>query len=160
MFYQKLFASLAAHHVRYLLVGGLAVNVHGIPRMTMDVDVVIALDPQNVDHFIAAAEELGLCPVLPVPLADLGNPAKRREWVEQRNRVAVALRAQEKGIPTLDVLLGLDLQFEPAYGRRVVRDLDGIAIDVASIADLIAMKGKSGREQDRSDVEHLRKLER
>ena len=57
MFYQRLFASLAAHNVRYLLVGGLAVNVHGTPRMTMDVDVIIALDPQNVDHFIAAAEE-------------------------------------------------------------------------------------------------------
>jgi hypothetical protein len=81
MFYRRLFASLAAHDVRYLLVDGLAVNVHGIPRMTMDVDVIIALDPQNVDHFIAAAEELGLRPVLPVPLADLGDPAKRREWV-------------------------------------------------------------------------------
>ena len=142
MFYQRLFACLAAHDVRYLLVGGVAVNVHGIPRMTMDVDVVIALDPQNVDHFIAAAEELGLRPMLPVPLADLGNPAKRKEWVEQRILVAFALRAQEAGAPTVDVMLGLDLQFEPAYHRRVVRDLDGIAIDVASIADLIAMKGK------------------
>jgi hypothetical protein len=160
MFYQRLFASLAAHDVRYLLVGGLAVNVHGIPRMTMDVDVIIALDPQNVDHFIAAAEELGLRPVLPAPLADLGDPAKRREWVEPRNLVAFALRAPETGVPTIDVMLGLDLQFEPAYRRRVVRDLDGIAIDVASIADLIEMKDRSGRAQDRSDIEHLRKLER
>jgi uncharacterized membrane protein YqjE len=62
MFYQRLFAALARHNVRYLLVGGMAVNLHGIPRMTMDVDVIIALDPQNVDHFIAAANALGLRP--------------------------------------------------------------------------------------------------
>jgi len=160
MFYQKLFAALAEHRVRYLLVGGLAVNIHGIPRLTMDVDVIIALDPQNVDHFIAAAEELGLRPVLPVRLSELADPAKRREWVEQRNLVAFALRAGEAGAPTVDLMLGIELQFESAYRRRVVRDLDGIAIDVASIPDLIAMKDQSGREQDRHDIEHLRKLER
>ena len=160
MFYQRLFATLARHDVRYLLVGGLAVNIHGIPRMTMDVDVIIALDPENVDHFIAAVAALGLRPVLPVTMAELADPAKRREWVEQRNRVAFALRAQEAGVPTVDVMLGIELQFEVAYRRRVVRDLDGVAIDVAAIADLIAMKGQSGREQDRYDIEHLRKLER
>jgi hypothetical protein len=159
MFYQKLFAALAGHDVRYLLVGGLAVNLQGIPRMTMDVDVIIALDPQNVDHFIAAANELGLRPVLPLATAELADPAKRKEWVEKRNRVAFALRAQETGVPTVDVLLGVELQFEEAYRRRVVRDLDGIAIDVASIKDLIVLKGRSGREQDRYDVAQLQRLE-
>ncbi len=160
MFYQKLFAAPAEQRVGYLSVGGLAVNIHGIPRMTMDVDVIIALDPQNVDHFIAAAEELGLRPVLPVRLSELADPAKRREWVEQRNRVGFALRAGEASVPTIDLMLGIELPFESAYRRRVARDLDGIAIDVASIADLIAMKDRSGREQERHDIEHLRKLER
>jgi hypothetical protein len=124
----------------------------------MDVDVIIALDPQNVDHFIAAADELGLRPVLPVRLSELADPAKRREWVE--NLVAFALHAGQSGVPTVDLMLGIELQFESAYRRRVVRDLDGIAIDVASIPDLIAMKDQSDREQDRHDIEHLRKLER
>ena len=160
MFYQKLLPALAEHPVRFPPVGGLAVNIHGIARMTMDVDVIIALDPQNVDHFIAAAKELGLRPVLPVRLSELADPAKRREWVEQRNRVALAPRAGEADVPTVDLMLGIELQFESAYRRRAVRDLDGIAIDVASIPDLIAIKDQSGRDQDRHDIEHLRKLER
>jgi hypothetical protein len=50
--------------------------------MTMDVDVIIALDPLNVDHFIAAAEELGLRPVLPAQLAELGDSDRRAAaWV-------------------------------------------------------------------------------
>lgn len=159
MFYQRLFAALAGHDVRYLLVGGLAVNLYGVPRMTMDVDVIIALDPQNVDHFIAAVEELGLRPVLPVAMAELADPAKRKEWVERPNLVAFALRAQGTGDPTGDVVLGVELPFDEAHRRRVVRELDGIAIDVASIKDLIAMKKRSGREQDRYDVLQLQKLE-
>jgi len=160
MFYQRLCATLAEHRVHYLWVGGMAVNIDGVPRMTMDVDVVIALDPQNVDHWVAAVEELGLRPVLPVKLAALGDPTKRRERVEQRNLIAFALRAGEAGVPTVDLMLGVELQFEEAYRRRVVRDLEGIAFDLVSIRDLIAMKDKSGREQDRSDIEHLRKPER
>ncbi len=40
MFYLDLFKALEKHKVRYLLVGGLAMNLHGVPRATMDVDLV------------------------------------------------------------------------------------------------------------------------
>jgi hypothetical protein len=49
MFYLDLFRCLHAHNVRYLLAGGLAMNLHGVPRMTMDVDLVLALDDENID---------------------------------------------------------------------------------------------------------------
>ena len=158
MFYQRLFEVLAKHEVRYLLVGGLAVNLHGIPRMTMDVDVVIALDPDNIDRFIDAARELMLRPVLPLALADLANDGKRDEWIKQRNLVAFALREDDTSAPTVDVLLAVDMSFDTAYDRRVVRDLDGVTISVAAILDLIAMKLQSGRPQDQDDIEQLRKL--
>lgn len=158
MFYKELFAALARNDVRYLLVGGLAVNLHGVPRMTMDIDVLIALDPQNIDRFVAAATDLGLRPVLPVALGDLADPAKRKDWVTHRNLVAFALRAPEASAPTVDILLAANLRFDDAYARRVARDLDGIAIDVAAVEDLIAMKQQSDREQDRSDIEQLRRL--
>lgn len=158
LFYQRLFEALAKHEVRYLLVGGLAVNLHGIPRMTMDVDVVIALDPDNIDRFIDTAQTLMLRPVLPVALADLADPMKRREWVEKRNLVAFALREQDSNTPTIDLILAVNLEFDAAYGRRVVRDLDGVTISLASVPDLIAMKRQSGRPQDEADIEQLEKL--
>jgi hypothetical protein len=126
LFDPSLFATLARHDVRYLLVGGLAVNIHGIPRMTMDVQVIIALDPENVDHCIAAVAALGMRPLLPVTLAELADPAKRRERV-QRNRVASAAQAQEAGAPTVAAMLGIELQFVEAYRRHIMPDLDGVA---------------------------------
>ena len=48
MTYLDLFKSLQTHNIDYLLIGGLAMNLHGVPRMTMDVDLVIALDANNI----------------------------------------------------------------------------------------------------------------
>ncbi len=53
MFYLELFRKLQQRHVRYLVAGGLAMNLHGVPRMTMDVDLVLAFDHENLSAFIA-----------------------------------------------------------------------------------------------------------
>ena len=156
MFYLDLFRSLERHRVRYLLVGGLAVNLYGVPRMNMDVDVVLALDSANLHEFMAVARELKLKPALPVALEDLLDPVKRAEWVECRNMVAFSLCGGGKNVPAVDVLIGVDLPFEPAYSRREVRDLAGIGVSLAAVDDLIALKEQAGRAQDISDIEHLK----
>jgi len=66
MFYLDFFRELEASKVRYLLVGGLAMNLHGVPRMTMDVDIILAMDEPNLQAFLKAANHLGLHPVAPV----------------------------------------------------------------------------------------------
>lgn len=47
MFYIDLFSALARHKVDYLLIGGLAVSLHGVERATMDVDITVAMSPVN-----------------------------------------------------------------------------------------------------------------
>jgi hypothetical protein len=62
MFYLDHFRALEAHKVRYLLVGGLALNIHGVERATMDVDLMLALDPDNTLAFVDVAKQLGMQP--------------------------------------------------------------------------------------------------
>lgn len=157
MFYLDLFASLARHDVRYLLVGGLAMNLHGVPRMTMDVDIMLALDEMNLKHFFAVAEELQLHPALPVSLAELADPAKRESWVRERNLIAFSLRCADKFAPSLDLLIGTGLSFEPAFARRIIRDVGGVAVSLAAIDDMVALKEIAGRAQDLADIEHLKR---
>jgi len=71
MFYLDLFAALNRHQVSYVLIGGLAVALHGVERNTMDVDVCVVVSPANLAHLVAAAQELRLQPALPVPLSAL-----------------------------------------------------------------------------------------
>jgi hypothetical protein len=115
---------------------------------------VIALDHANREAFRAAAAVLGLVPVAPVPLDDLF------EWVRTKNMIAFGLRPADIKSPTVDVLIDLKLDFDEAMERAVWRDVQGVRIAVASVADLIRLKEATGRPQDAADVEHLRRLVR
>jgi hypothetical protein len=157
MFYLELFRCLDAHKVRYLLAGGLAMNLHGVPRMTMDIDLVLALDESNVDAFLACARELGLSPQAPVPLESLRDPDQRASWIEQKHLIAFALSGLP-GTPTVDVLLKHPLDLDAAVARAVVQTVDGVPVSIASVDDMIALKQNTGRRQDEDDVEHLLRL--
>ncbi len=158
MFYLDLFRALEQHKVRYLLVGGLAMNLHGVPRTTMDVDLVVALDPANLKAFLVAVEALRLKPVAPVSLNDMLDPARRQQWLKEKNMLVFALRPPEIQGPTVDVLIDPPVDVEAALTRTVWREVQGVRIPLISVEDLIHLKEKSGRAQDRSDIEHLRRL--
>ena len=68
------------------------------------------------------------------------------------------LVAADPGSPTLDVLIEHPLDFEAAYSRRERRRVAEVEARVASVADMITLKERAGRRQDRDDVEHLRRL--
>ena len=158
MFYLELFKALADKEVRYLLIGGLAMNLHGVPRMTMDIDLVLALDNNNLENFIEVANNLHLQPILPIALTDLLDPAKRNHWASDRNMVAFALRPPNADGPTLDILIDPPIDIARALSRAVSRDLGQTKVALASIEDMITLKEKSGRKQDLADIEHLCRL--
>ena len=84
----NLISMLAEAEVEFVLVGGLAVALHGYQRVTMDVDVVLAMDASNLRKFLSAAKASGLRPTIPVDLEALANP----ELVEQlRDSVSAIL---------------------------------------------------------------------
>jgi Nucleotidyl transferase AbiEii toxin, Type IV TA system len=159
VFYLDLFRALAKHDVRYVLVGGVAMNLHGVPRMTMDVDIVLAMDRSNLEVFLAACAELQLQPAVPVPLVDLLDPARRRAWQTEKRMMAFPLRTPDMSSPTVDVLIAPPLDIEPALSRAERRRVDDVTVAVAAVEDMIQMKVRAGRAQDLADVEHLRRLQ-
>lgn len=158
MFYIDLFRALDRDEVRYLLIGGLAINIYGVERATMDIDLMLALDARNLQHFLKSAESLGLQPILPVKLTDLTDEAKLGDWVENKHLLAFALRPPEASAPTVNILVNPKIAFDEAFARRVEKDLDGFKLSLASLDDLIAMKSDTGRLHDVSDIAALRRL--
>lgn len=159
MLYLDLFQALHEHQVRYLLVGGLAMNLHGVPRMTMDVDLVLLMDEENLDHFIACAEMMHLTPSAPVSISALKDPIQRQNWFEQKHMIAFGLQNNQARIPVMvDILIAPAIDTEAAFARAVIRDLNGLPLSLASIDDMIALKKGTGRAQDESDIEHLERI--
>lgn len=158
MFYIDLFAALDRHHVQYLLIGGLAVTLHGIERATMDVDITVAMTPANLDALIATAQELRLSPVLPVPLDSLKDIELLKKWHEERHLEAFALRTPDVAGVTLDVLLFPPVAFDGMAQRAVEFKVGNTPVRTAAIDDLIALKEAVGRPIDLSDIEHLQRI--
>ena len=158
MTYLDLFTSLNKHNINYLLIGGLAMNLHGVPRMTMDVDLVIALDANNIAKLANCASELGLYPNVPVKLEELADGEKRDALFTEKHLIALSLISNMPAMPTVDIVIHHPLDFKLAFNKKVVRDIAGTPIMLACIEDMITLKQAAGRAQDLSDITHLKRF--
>jgi len=158
MFYLALFGALARHRVRYVVVGGLALNLPGVERATMDVDLAVALDAPNLGAAIDAFETLGLVPVAPVTLHETRDPETLRRWRRDRNMIEFGLRPDRGVGPTVDCPIDPAVPFERLQAAALVKSVGALAIPVASIDDLIALKRAAGRSIDALDIAALEHL--
>lgn len=158
MFGKRIFKALQEHQVRYVVVGGVAVNLHGYSRTTMDLDILIDFDKDNVAALIAATKALGLKPRVPVMLSDLADVDKRAQWVREKNMVALLLENPHDPLEQLDVLIKEDADFDQVYAQCVKVELEDCAISLVDINDLIAMKEMAARQRDQLDVQALKKI--
>jgi len=149
---------LAESKTDYVLVGGLAVALHGYQRVTMDVDVVLAMEPENLRRFIAQAKAAGLRPTLPVAIESLAQPDLLAQWRREKGMLAFALHTPDAQATVLDVLIDPVLGYTVLRRDAVLIDLGAFRIPIASLDHLIAMKSDTGRSKDRIDVEALTQL--
>jgi len=156
--FRKLFKALQQGNVRYLVVGGVAANLHGIERATGDIDLMIDLEAENVIRFLNTVRELRLSPKIPVSLEDFANSDKRKEWREDKGMLVFSLYDPEHPYFLLDVMTEAPIDFDNAYRDRKIIDFGGIPVPTASIHALIEMKKGTGRPQDEADVRHLRMI--
>ncbi len=156
MFYLDLFRALQEERVDYVVVGGLAINLHGVERATMDVDLVLAMDEGNLRRFLKAATRLKLKPVLPVPLEALCDARQLDAWTREKHLIAFSLHSTSPNLPTVDIIVRPAVPFDGIYRNRIEKDIGGVRLSLASIEDLIALKTGTGRKQDASDIEALK----
>lgn len=154
----QVLTSLETARVRFLVVGGVAVVLHGVLRVTVDLDLVIELQPDNLLPAIRALEALGFSPRLPVAAADLADPTTRRAWIAQRNLMVFTFW-HPKSHRVVDVFVEEPFNFDAAWSRRVDVDLQATVVHVAAIEDLILMKQTAGRAKDLADIDALMALE-
>jgi|CXWL01.1.fsa_nt_gi hypothetical protein len=152
------FEALNDAGVRYVVVGGLAVVLHGYVRLTADVDLMIDLAEAPAREAISALIGIGLRPTIPVDPAGFADPAVRRSWRE-RNMVVFNLVDPDAG-RAVDLFVEPPIDFEDVWTRSDKSNYQGVPIRIASITDLIDMKRLSGRPEDLLDIAHLSAIQR
>jgi hypothetical protein len=155
--FDTIFRALQATGVRYVVVGGVAVNLHGYQRFTKDIDLVIELVPDQTLKALEALEAIGYKPSLPVRITDFVNPVVRDSWIRDKGMTVFQMYSDQSRL-SIDIFVQYPLDFDELWNQGLELRLADALLRIASIDHLIQMKRGVGRLQDLLDVEKLEKL--
>ncbi|MBC7447984.1 MAG: nucleotidyltransferase [Hymenobacteraceae bacterium] len=141
--FQDFLRALTDCEVRYVLVGGYSVILHGYARTTGDLDVWVERTAENYARLEKAFHRFGMPVFDMTPENFLHNPAID-VFTFGRQPVAIDLLTQVHGVT-----------FEAAFRNAVLTEVDGLVIRLLSRPDLLAAKRAAGRPRDLNDLEHL-----
>ena len=138
---QDVFASFQKHNVKYVIIGGIAAVLHGVPRATFDLDILIEATPDNAQRLLDAFLEARLGTALLTSAEEL----LAHEITVFKDRVRIDVQTATPG-----------LRFEDAWRNRETMEYRGQTFYVVSRDDLIASKLAAGRQIDLEDVRLLK----
>ncbi|HET7510828.1 MAG TPA: nucleotidyl transferase AbiEii/AbiGii toxin family protein [Solirubrobacterales bacterium] len=146
---RELLGRLIEAEVRFILVGGLAMNAWGYMRATQDVDVVPDPDQENLTKLDALLRELGGKVDVDGRLLD---SASISTFLRTGDRTLVRTELGQ-----VDVLQGLPQipRYETLEKQAKEIDIDGLLVRVCSLEHLLAMKRVSDRPRDKDDLDAL-----
>jgi len=137
---QDVFRSFQQHDVKYVVIGGIASILHGVPRATFDLDILIEATPENTRRLLDALLDAGL------GTASLTSPddVLANEITIFRDRVRLDVQTSTPGIT-----------FAAAWQHRKTVTYQGQEFYILSKQDLISSKLAAGRDVDIEDVRLL-----
>jgi len=139
----RLYKALNDHGVEYLVIGGVASIVYGVPRATLDVDIFIGESASNAEKFLKAIQSIKF------GTAFLVTPNK----IVKNN---ITIFKDYFRVDVFSKVKGID--FSSAWKNRSIKDVEGIKINFISIEDLISSKKATGRKKDKEDVRILKEI--
>jgi hypothetical protein len=156
--YNAIFRALDEAQAGYVVVGGLAVVLHGHARLTADVDLVVDLAPGRAIRAVAALDRLGYVPRAPVASRDFADPEQRQRWIEEKGMQVFSMHDPRKPLVEVDLFVNPPIPFEDLVTRSERTRVGDRDVLIASIPDLIAMKRAAGRPKDLEDIEALERI--
>jgi hypothetical protein len=154
---EAIVAALNSGNVRYLIAGGLAVNAHGYIRATQDVDLVIALDADNIVRAFEMLATLGYRPLVPINAEQFADAGLRGQWIRDKGMKVLNFFSDRHRETNVDLFVTEPFDFEREIGQAMLGELaPGIRVRFVSLPTLIAMKEIASRPRDIDDVQHLR----
>lgn len=157
MLYEQIFKKLNEEKIDYLVVGGVALVLHGAVRFTADLDLMIMPKVQNLQKVVSALKSLGYKPKLPQLSKDLSFDMLK-EWKDTRNLQVLSFYNSVNSLDLIDVLIDPVVDYLEAARNKISITSRGINIPVISVKDLLQLKKAAGRDQDLKDIETIKNL--
>lgn len=155
--YLAIFKKLNERKIKYVVVGGIAVNFYGIPRMTYDIDLILYLEDNNLQKFLRLMKLWDFKPKIPVDIMDFAKEEKRQDWIKNKNMKAFNLVNPDWAVSEIDIIIDTPVDYQQASKCINYISIHGVCVPTISMGDLMRMKKASGRKQDKSDILYLKK---
>jgi hypothetical protein len=155
---EAVLGALNGASVRYLVVGGVAVVLHGYLRTTADLDLVVQLERGNALRAMRALEALGYRPRAPVGIEDFAAAENREAWMRDKGLTVFSLWSPAHASLEIDLFVAEPFHFDAVYSRALRVPLERTEAPLIGLDDLIALKKQVGRPRDVEDVAALEAL--
>jgi hypothetical protein len=156
--YDDVYAAFAEADVPYVIVGGMAVVLSGHVRATVDLDVIVDLNPEPALRAMQALQRLGLLPRVPIDPADFADPTIRDDWIRNKHMQVLSFFDPQHVAREVDVFVAHPIDFDALSAAAVHMDVGGHTVPVASLPHLIDLKRAAGRPRDLEDIKALQVL--
>lgn len=160
MLFEPVIHALNEDRVRYVVVGGLAVVLHGHARLTADLDLIVDLAPEEASRAMECLTRLGLRPRAPVDPRSFADPAQRRSWIEEKGMTVLGMWAPARPMLSVDVFVDTPIPFDELFAAATLLQLRTTTVRVASIEHVIRLKQIADRPVDRDDIAALQRLQK
>ncbi len=158
--YKEILCALADAHVDFIVGGGVACVLHGVERVTMDVDLAVQMVPANLDRFLNVMSALALRPRVPVPPQVLKDPDAVQMMIEEKHALVFTFLDPDRPIRQVDMFLRSNHAFEILDTDADTVDIDGRKIRVVGKRRLLDIKRaiQPPRTKDQIDIDVLTNL--
>ena len=156
MDYTDILRALAAAGIRFAVAGGFASLAHGVVRVTMDMDLVVDVQDDNLSLLWDTLTELGFVPQQPIPRTSAVSAETLLKIAEEKGMRAFSWSHGSQPFLVVDLLIGVPFRWDENLFEKI--GIFGVEVPVLRKDELIRLKRLAGRDKDLADVRELEKL--
>jgi hypothetical protein len=157
--YEDILREFQVQKVKYVIVGGIAVNLLGSLRSTADMDILVELSDENLKKVVSILKKKGYGVKQPVDPMGLAIEKIRQDWIQNKHMKAFNFYKKER-LEEVDIIIESPVTYEEAKKDALKIKINNVILPVISIDRLIKMKKNTGRSIDNFDIQELRKIKK
>lgn len=155
--YEEILREFQKQRVKYVLVGGMALNMLGSMRSTADMDILVEMSDQNLKKVIRILTKNGYKVKQPIDPMCMADEITRRDWIENKHMKAFNFYKDQE-LKEVDIIIETPVSYEKARKTAMTIKCGRLTLPVISIEHLITMKKKSNRPVDKLDIADLKRI--
>lgn len=154
--YEEILREFQKQKVKYVLVGGIAFNLLGGSRNTLDMDILVEMNDKNLFKIVNILKKAGYHVKQPVDPIMIADKKTREDWIKNKNMKAFNFYKGGGAYEEVDIIIDSPVDFKEAIKDALEAKVSGLTLRVISPKNFIKMKKVSGRDKDLEDIEALK----